>query len=403
MFCTGCGTKAGENSNYCSNCGEVLNPDKKSSFQTVGFEEFKKRKEIERSARFQPKKRLKESTVGKSSKAKAKDTEVSINVGFMKLEKSGNLKRCRGKTLPVKVKCTAKAESILEKSVKKHANHDKKIHEGLEYVLLYPDQSKVMYLPGTTEEFVLEKYRDDIGKSYQRVTLFIAKKNDWLFAELPSNWDESDFDDEEVETVAKEQDDKRIDVDKDSPRNRDLQPIITSVESTMCIPASGEGGLNTQVTDQSSQSFVSSSNSLVECPTCSLSFPIAEIADHADLCCDVRVGDVEELGEVEESVANGGESFKVEESLTVPVVNETVSIKEVVHALINNMSDRKPCRLNIRRKVIWSDFKEARQKGIIGAADHVKIVFIGEPAIDDGGPRREFFSGMPTFVKIMNV
>ena len=104
----------------------------------------------------------------------------------------------------------------------------------------------------------------------------------------------------------------------------------------MCIPAGGEG-FNTQVKDQSSESFVSSSNSLVECPTCSLSFAIAEIADHADLCCNVRVGDVEELGEVEESVANGGESFKVEESLTVPVANETVSIKEVVYALINNM------------------------------------------------------------------
>ena len=158
-----------------------------------------------------------------------------------------------------------------------------------------------------------------------------------------------------METVAKEQDDKQID----------------------------------------SKSFVCSSNSLVECPTCSLSFSIAEIADHADLCCDVWVGDVEELGEVEDSVANGGESFKVEESLTVPEVNETVSIKEVVKALINNMSDGKPRRLNIRRKRIWSDFKEARQNGIIGAADHIKIIFIGEPAIDDGEPRREFFSGMP--------
>ena len=95
MFCTSCGTKAVENTKYCSKCGEVLlNPDNKSSFQAVGFEEFKKRKEIERSARFQPKKRLKESIVGKSSKAKAKETEVSINVGFMKLQKSGNLKRC---------------------------------------------------------------------------------------------------------------------------------------------------------------------------------------------------------------------------------------------------------------------------------------------------------------------
>lgn len=290
----------------------------------------------------------------------------------------------------VKLKSTAKLESILEQSVKKHANHDKEIHEGLEYVLLYPDQGKVKYLPGTTEQFILEQYRDDKGKSYQWVTLFIAKQNNWLFAELPSTWDESDFGDEQVETVAKEQDDKWIDVDKDSPRNRDLQPVITSVESTMCMPAVGEG-LNTQVADQSSESLVCSSNSLVECPNYSPSFPIAEIADHADLCCDVWVGDVEELGEVEESVANGGESFKVEESLTLPEVNETVFITEVVQALINNMSDTKPRRLNIRRKLSRRDFKEARQKGIIGAADHVKIAFIGEPAIDDEGPRREFF------------
>ena len=110
---------------------------------------------------------------------------------------------------------------------------------------------------------------------------------------------------------------------------------------------------------------------------------------------DKLVADVEELQEVEDSVANGDKSFKVEESLTVPEVNETVSMKEEVPALINNMSVGKPRRLNIRRKLIWSDFKEAHQKGIIGAANHIKIIFIREPAIDDGGPRREFFSGMP--------
>lgn len=75
-----------------------------------------------------------------------------------------------------------------------------------------------------------------------------------------------------------------------------------------------------------------------------------------------------------------------------------MSIKEVVQALISNMSDRKPRRLNLRRK---RDFKEVCQKGIIGAADHVKIFFIGEPAIDDWGPRREFFSGMAIVLSIL--
>lgn len=85
----------------------------------------------------------------------------------------------------------------------------------------------------------------------------------------------------------------------------------------MCIPAGGED-LKTQVADQSSESFICGSNRLVECPTCFLSFPNAEIADHADLCCDVQMGDVEELGEVEENVVSGGESLKVEDTLTVP-------------------------------------------------------------------------------------
>ena len=61
------------------------------------------------------------------------------------------------------------------------------------------------------------------------------------------------------------------------------------------------------------------------------------------------------------------------------------------------MSINKPVRLNIRRKHIWKDFKVAYQQGVVRPEDHVKIVFIGEPAIDDGGPRREFFSGMSLF------
>ena len=67
----------------------------------------------------------------------------------------------------------------LAKGLTKHANHDKKVHEGLEYVLLYPDHSEVINLPGTNEEFILEKYREDVGKSYNHITLFIASKSDF--------------------------------------------------------------------------------------------------------------------------------------------------------------------------------------------------------------------------------
>ena len=110
------------------------------------------------------------------------------------MEASGNLKRCCGKTLPVKVRPTANAHCILEKGVTKHANHDKKVHEGLECVLLYPDPSEVVNLPGTTNEFILEKYREDVGIAFNRITLFIASRNDFLMAELPTLDDDIEID-----------------------------------------------------------------------------------------------------------------------------------------------------------------------------------------------------------------
>ena len=151
--CSSCRAKSCfANAKYCSNCGAQYPSNEPTNWnKTIGFKDFKKRKETERSTRFQPKKKLK--AVG--TKLKAKETKVSINIDFLRVEASGNLKRCRGKTLPVKVRPTANAQCILEKGVMKHINHDKKVHEGLEYVLLYPDHSEVVNLPGTTNAFIL--------------------------------------------------------------------------------------------------------------------------------------------------------------------------------------------------------------------------------------------------------
>jgi hypothetical protein len=49
-------------------------------------------------------------------------------------------------------------------------------------------------------------------------------------------------------------------------------------------------------------------------------------------------------------------------------------------------------RVTVRRKSLWQDYLRAR-KGNYNPKDAIKITFCGEPAIDDGGPKREFFSG----------
>lgn len=180
MFCILCGTKAVVSAKFCGKCGQSLpGPSKKS---VIGFQEFKRQREEERRSRFEPKAKNKKAG---SSAASVKKDEI-INIGFMKYSNNGVLKKCRGKTLPVKVPPSASAEMIKVKAVRKHTSHDKSLHDGFEYVLLYPDGSQVEKLPGTNDPFVLEKYREDIGKNYNRITLYISTKSDFLFSELPA-------------------------------------------------------------------------------------------------------------------------------------------------------------------------------------------------------------------------
>ena len=48
-------------------------------------------------------------------------------------------------------------------------------------------------------------------------------------------------------------------------------------------------------------------------------------------------------------------------------------------------------RVTVRRNHLWSDFSRARSDYY--SPFTIKITFSGEPAIDDGGPKHEFFSG----------
>lgn len=57
-------------------------------------------------------------------------------------------------------------------------------------------------------------------------------------------------------------------------------------------------------------------------------------------------------------------------------------------------------RVTIRRKMVWEDFKRARYR-YYQPDRMVKVTFAGEPAVDDGGPKREFFAGTVEVVLIL--
>ena len=48
-------------------------------------------------------------------------------------------------------------------------------------------------------------------------------------------------------------------------------------------------------------------------------------------------------------------------------------------------------RIHVRRRSIYSDSTRAFSKPTFNVSKTLKVIFMGESAVDDGGPRREFF------------
>lgn len=86
-------------------------------------------------------------------------------------------KPIRGKCLPLQVEPQWSSEKLLAAAWKKLKDFNQDLKDG-EYVLLYPDGSQIKHIPGTETPFTIEKYKEAIGKAYQRITLYICTLED---------------------------------------------------------------------------------------------------------------------------------------------------------------------------------------------------------------------------------
>lgn len=174
MFCQNCGCWVRKDYKYCPSCGITSsnrsNTESTSVRPSVStFNEFKSKKTKERLGQQQ--------STGTSKKRKMTDEPVIINVGVATAT-SGTFKPCRGKNLPLKVTRAASTKLLLEEALKKRVAYDRSFRNDLQYKLCYPDGTEVVYLPGSNEPFTLEKYKDDLGRNYSRITLFLCPLQD---------------------------------------------------------------------------------------------------------------------------------------------------------------------------------------------------------------------------------
>ena len=120
------------------------------------------------------------SKVNNANKPHKRDIEVSINIGILKWsDKQLYLKPVRGKRVAIKVKTNESYSNLLQKAISKFRTFYKDLLDTeCEYVLTFENGDVANIIPGTTEEFTLSKYKEEIGKDFKSIVLFLTSTND---------------------------------------------------------------------------------------------------------------------------------------------------------------------------------------------------------------------------------
>ena len=159
---------------YCPKCGnkKISNHDKDTPKVLKIYEKFKKELSSKRMAGTKD-------TKQQCKKTKKNDVgEVMINVSLMKLSK-GVLKSVKWKSRTLRVATDSRKSQLLTKAIDKHSAHDRTFNRYAGYTLAYPDGSEILTLPDRpTEIFQLDKYKEDVGKTYNRITFFLVLRDD---------------------------------------------------------------------------------------------------------------------------------------------------------------------------------------------------------------------------------
>ena len=92
--------------------------------------------------------------------------------------KDDSLKPVRGKSLPLEIQPQWSSEQLLAAAIKKLKDFNQDM-EDVPHVLLYPDGREVTNIPGTDTPFTVQKYKEAIGKAYQRITLYTCTAEDY--------------------------------------------------------------------------------------------------------------------------------------------------------------------------------------------------------------------------------
>ncbi|XP_062866425.1 G2/M phase-specific E3 ubiquitin-protein ligase-like [Trichomycterus rosablanca] len=168
---------------------------------------------------------------GPKRRLKHERRQVQINIGLM-VPHGCDLKPARGKTLPLFTDPEITAPDLLKLAVHKMRVFNKDMDEG-PYVLLFPDCSEVVHVPGTERPFMLADYRKEIGKTYCRISFFLCQDKHFRGVDARS---ESDSDSEIVITTRSRTEFNQADTVVFKPQNQSTPKNKPEDEVNITLP-----------------------------------------------------------------------------------------------------------------------------------------------------------------------
>ncbi|XP_039866137.1 G2/M phase-specific E3 ubiquitin-protein ligase-like isoform X1 [Simochromis diagramma] len=374
MYCPFCGHLLADSPAFCSLCGKNIKflkditstvsrnpalgeeaaalPSTSSSILTgttiqttqagkslvESFRKFRDVKERERKAFF-----------SKKHQEQKDQKPIKIQIGIMRRTSDG-IRPVRGKSLPVDVHSHWSTEQILSAGVKKHKDFNQDMADG-PYVLLYPDAREVNTIPGTNTPFNIQKYKDAIGKAYQRVTLYICNHDDFLNYDCNTECESEE--DNEVQVKAVE-----------SPLSDTVVWDFPDNHSTPERAPSRNRGSNLQTSSETQGPCYSTYTSVY-----------APIVIDSDSDKEVLI----EKDESETQSTNGLTAAEVLEELASKTIKTSVS------------------RFNINRANVWDGAARGFRRVSYNPTDDILVKFSDdagqrEDGMDNGGPKREFLT-----------
>ena len=268
---------------------------------------------------------------------------VTINVGIMK-NVNLNLKPVRGKKLPLKVKTTINYDDLKKRAIEKHSHHDQSFCGLEEYVLLYPDGKEALFLPGITS-FQLDSYKEELGKSHSQIVLYL--------------YSTSEFDN--VSCGAIEFPDPKF----------SLRGIVTSHFDKIY-----ESEMPVVVDDQEREPNI---------PVIDLEKEVFDLDSH-------------NYNHQTLVTSNVNTSFSSVTTSSSSRDDLTSKLKTIRRNFVGNIYDLVQTdvdgiyELEIKRMKIWEHTNIKLKRQLKSSLKSVRLVFIGEPVFDAGGPLRGFLT-----------